>query len=89
MVVLLSIGGDATPSTKCGKGSGSLAQDEKLSVYPTIEVAGLTKQLLDCNSVVSADAPGLSVANRFAFVSSWIALNQYRPIPVNTTIVNK
>ena len=53
---------DATPSTKCGKGSGSLAQDEKLSIYPTIEVAGLTKQLLDCNSVVSADAPGLSAA---------------------------
>jgi hypothetical protein len=37
---------DATPSTKCGKGSGSMAQDEKLSIYPTIEVAGLTKQLL-------------------------------------------
>jgi len=62
MVVWLSIGGDATPSTKCGKGSGSLAQDAKLSIYPTIEVAGLTKQLLDCNSVVSADAPGLSAA---------------------------
>jgi hypothetical protein len=53
---------DATPSTKCGKGSGSLAQDEKLSIYPTIEVAGLTKQLLDYNSVVSADAPALSAA---------------------------
>ena len=56
---------DATPSTKCGKGSGSLAQDEKLSIHPTIEVAGLIKRLLDCNSLVSADAPGLSSALAF------------------------
>ena len=77
MVVWLSIGVDATPSTKCGKGSGSLAQDEKLNVYPTIEFAGLTKQLLDCNSVVFADASALCVANRFARVSSWSTLFLY------------
>ena len=80
MVVELVDRSEATPSTKC-EGCGSFAQDEKLSVYPTIEVAGLTKQLLDCNSVVSADASALCVANRFARVSSWSTLFLYRPIP--------
>ena len=43
MVVELVDRSEATPSTKC-EGCGSFAQDEKLSVYPTIEVAGLTKR---------------------------------------------
>ena len=51
MVVLEVDRSEATPSTKCGKGSDSFAQDVKLSVYATIEVAELTKQLLDWNCV--------------------------------------
>ena len=85
MVVWLSIGGDATPSTKCGKGSGSLAQDEKLSVYPTIEVAGLTKQQLD--SLLSLLMPLRCVWRTASRVSALGVRCSYTDRFVNTKIV--
>ena len=79
MVVELVDRSEATPSTKC-EGCGSFAQDEKLSVYPTIEVAGLTKRYWIV-TLLSLHMPLHSVANRFARVSSWSTLFLYRPIP--------